>query len=217
MYIYFVRHGETEYNRKRLHQDGSVPLSERGRVQVEKAAEKLQEFGVTKVIASDLVRAAESGEIIASTLDLSLEENALFREVRRPSLLYGKPLYSVHTVNVGLRMLKNLANPHWHYSDEENLHDLKARVVEAVEYLKKTGEEHEHVAVVSHGFIISIFIKYMCASKDVRGRDYIQTLFAGEKLVNASVSTVTFSDDTNPLTCDWMCLEFNNHDHLKKR
>lgn len=35
MRVYFVRHGESEYNAKQLFQHGDVPLSEKGRKQAE--------------------------------------------------------------------------------------------------------------------------------------------------------------------------------------
>lgn len=216
MHIYFVRHGQTEHNRKRLHQDGTVALSDRGRAQILKAGEKLKHIPITKLISSDFARAVESGEIIGRTIGLVPEQNPLFREVKRPSTLFNRPHYSFTTAQVGARILANLHKPEWHYSDEENLFDLKARVAEAVEYLKELGDEHEHVAVVSHGFIISLFIKYMCAYKEVRVRDYLATLFAGQKIANGSISTVMFANDENPLTCDWMCINLNDCTHLRK-
>lgn len=215
MFVYFVRHGETAYNRKRVHQDGTVPLSDRGREQVLKAADALKQFPITKVITSDYARARESADAVGRTLGLLPEENPLFREVLRPSVLFHTPHYSFLTARVGLAMMRNIRNPDWHYDDEENLHDLKRRVAAAVNYLKSLESEHEHVAVVSHAFIISLFIKYMCAHKDVRVRDYLKTLFAAKKIANASISTLAWNDDNNPNTCDWICLDLDNVEHLK--
>jgi broad specificity phosphatase PhoE len=217
MHVYFIRHGETEYNRRRLHQDGTVPLSDRGRAQMLKAASKLKTLPITKVISSDFARAVESGEIIGRELGLQVEQNPLFREVKRPSVLYNRSHYSFMTLKVGLAILANLNRKYWRYSDEENLCDLKARVAEAVAYLKDLGDEHEHVVVVTHGLITSLFIKYMCTYKDVRVRDYLRTLFAAFQMTNGAISTVVFKDDSNPLTCDWMCIDLNSRAHLKNK
>lgn len=217
MYIYFIRHGETEYNRKRVHQDGTVALSDKGRAQVLKAADALKKLPITKLITSDYARALESAEIISRTLGLMPEEHPLFREVKYPSELHHKPKYGLETVRIGTQMLAHLYDPSWHYHDEENLYDLKKRVAEGVEFLKRLTDEHEHVAIVSHGFILALFIKYMCAYNDVRVRDYLKTLFRANGLKNASISTVMFNDDGNSHTCDWMCTDINNVEHLKKK
>jgi probable phosphoglycerate mutase len=215
MNIYFVRHGETELNRRHIHQPPDAPLSEYGREQIEKTAKALKQFPVTKLISSDLLRAVESAEIIGDTLGLPPEQNAFFAEVRRPSVLYGKNHYTLETALVGFQMMFHLHNQSWHYSDEENLFDIKERVTKAVAFLAEAGKEHEHIAVVSHAFIINLFIKYMCAYKGVRIRDYLRTLLDAKFLGNASISTVAYNDDNNPPTCDWMCIDFNNREHLK--
>ena len=215
MFIYFIRHGETEFNRRHIHQDFGVPLSEHGRAQIEKVAEALKQYPITKLFSSDLVRARESADIIALALDLPVDVNPLFAEVRRPSVLYGKNHYSFLTVRVGLFMMAHIHDKSWHYSDEENLYDIKERVAKTVAFLAEAGKENEHIAVVSHAFIINLFIKYMCAYKDVRVRDYLRTLLHAKLLGNASISTVAYNDDNNPLTCDWMSIDFNNRTHLK--
>ncbi|NCN52191.1 histidine phosphatase family protein [Candidatus Parcubacteria bacterium] len=219
MYIHFIRHGETEYNRKHLHQGLDVPLSLKGRQQIQKTAEKLAGFQppITKLITSDLARTVESAEIIGRALELTLEPNVLFREVQRPTFLYNKHHFGLGSIQASIPMLTHLHNPHWHYSDEENLSDLQDRVIEAVAYLKEVGKEHEHVAVVSHAFILNIFIKYMCSSPEhrvVRIPDYIATLLGAKKLHNASITTLMFNEDENPNTCDWILTAYNDHDHL---
>ena len=214
MEIYFVRHGETYYNRKGLHQDLDVPLSDLGRTQIELAGDVLKNSGATKLITSDLTRAYQSAEIISEKTGLTPELSVLFREVKRPSELYGKRYISTETLKAGMSILLHLQNKDWHYSDEENLYDLKARVARAVDYLIEAGKEHEKVIVVSHAFIINIFIKYMCAHKGVRVRDYLRTLVAAKRLGNASISTVVFNDDRNDLTCDWLCTKVNDRSHL---
>jgi len=215
MEIYFVRHGETEYNRKYLHQGFDVPLSEHGREQIKKTAEILKGIHATKLITSDLTRAYQSAEIIGEDIGLEPELSPLFREVKRPSELYDRRYVSMATLKAGIGILTHLHKRSWHYSDEENLYDLKERVARAVEHLKEVGRKHEKVIIVSHAFIINIFIKYMCMYKDVRVRDYLRTLVAAKRLGNASISTVTFSDDKNPYTCDWILLKINDRSHLE--
>lgn len=215
MNIYFIRHGETDYNRGNIHQSPDIPLSDIGREQMRKTAERLKELSITKLITSDFVRAHQSAEIIGEALHLMPEFHTLFREMKRPSELYGHKYVSLDTVRVGLPILLNLYNSKWHYSDEENIYDLKKRVSRAEQYLTGLVESHSNIAVISHAFIINIFITYMCGRKTVRMRDYLRALIGAKNLANGSISTVTFSDDHNPHTCDWVCISHNDKAHLK--
>lgn len=215
MHIYFVRHGETEYNRRGIHQHEDVPLSARGREQMEVAAQALKSYPIGTIVSSDLARAKESADIVGRTLGLPVAMDKLFREVQRPSNLYNKRHFSLTTLVTGLRILHHFFDPKWHYSDEENFNDVKLRIEHAVEELAKLSRENEHIVVVSHAFIINIFVKYMCSYKRVRRRDYLRTLVAAKLFSNASITTVAYNNDQNPHTCDWICLDINNTDHLK--
>lgn len=58
MYLYLVRHGQSEGNVLRtFHGQTDYPLTEKGREQAREAAEKLQEVSFSRCCASDLVRA----------------------------------------------------------------------------------------------------------------------------------------------------------------
>lgn len=214
MNIYFIRHGETEYNRKHIHQDPCVPLSERGALQIEQTARVLAELPVTKLITSDMTRATESARIIGNRLKLQPEQNPLFREVVRPSKLFGKSHFGLHSALFTLKLIAHIQNPTWHYQDEENLFDIKDRVAKAVEHLKDLRHEHKHVVVVSHSHIINLFLEYMCSYKDVKARDYIRTLVSAHKLGNGSITTVVYANDDNPYTCDWLCPTVDDRSHL---
>lgn len=214
-HIYLVRHGETDCNKRLIHQRADTPLNETGKEQMHTLAEALRAIPATKLLSSDLPRAVESATIISETLGLKVETSDLFEEVRRPSVLFGRHYFGTTTLRVGISILYHLNNRTWHYSDEENIYDIRERVVKAVDHLKELGQTHEHVIVVAHAFIINLFIKYMCEVGRVRRRDYLASLVAAKRLVNGSISTVTFNDDHNPNTCDWICLKVNDTSYIK--
>jgi len=58
-----------------------VPLSATGREQIERLAERLAASPPTRIVASDILRARESAEIIASRLGLTFEMHEALREV----------------------------------------------------------------------------------------------------------------------------------------
>ncbi|HWO18954.1 MAG TPA: histidine phosphatase family protein [Kofleriaceae bacterium] len=69
--ILLARHGETEWNaigRMQGHTD--VPLSDVGRAQARALAAQLAGAEIAAIVTSDLVRARETGEIIAAALGL---------------------------------------------------------------------------------------------------------------------------------------------------
>lgn len=65
MYIYFIRHGETDWNKVRMIQgQADIPLNETGQREAEKIAEVLQEVDFKKIYASPLQRAYETAKRI---------------------------------------------------------------------------------------------------------------------------------------------------------
>ena len=69
--LWLVRHGETDWNRARRIQGATdVPLNDTGRAQARRAGELLRRRPVDAVVASPLVRAAETGTIMAEVLGL---------------------------------------------------------------------------------------------------------------------------------------------------
>jgi broad specificity phosphatase PhoE len=67
--LYLVRHGETDWNaagRWQGHTD--IPLNARGRAQARVAAEALRHTALAGLVSSDLSRARETAQIIATTL-----------------------------------------------------------------------------------------------------------------------------------------------------
>ena len=71
MDLYFVRHGRTEMNVKRLLQgQGGYGLLPEGRVDARRAADALGASGVTRVYASDQQRAIETAAILREGLGL---------------------------------------------------------------------------------------------------------------------------------------------------
>jgi probable phosphoglycerate mutase len=72
--IYLLRHGETDWNaegRWQGHTDKS--LNETGREQARALAESLRATGVAGIVSSDLARARETAQIVATALGLAID------------------------------------------------------------------------------------------------------------------------------------------------
>jgi broad specificity phosphatase PhoE len=67
--FYFLRHGETDWNKQELLQGHSdIPLNDTGRAQAMAAAESFIPHNIQVIVASPLSRARETAEIINKTL-----------------------------------------------------------------------------------------------------------------------------------------------------
>lgn len=84
--LYIVRHGETTWNQEHRFQGHmDVPLSDRGRAQVERLAGRLREVGRREgfqaVWSSDLIRASETARALAGAVEARLITHAGLREM----------------------------------------------------------------------------------------------------------------------------------------
>lgn len=145
MTIILIRHGETDLNRARTLQPPETPLSELGRQQAGLLASSLRDRRVDAILSSDLARAAETAEAVATELELSVQYSALLHE-RNFGDLRGQP-YSSLSVNP---MEEHYAPP-----NGETWEEFRRRVADAFELVMKLAHSSMHtIAVVTHGLVI---------------------------------------------------------------
>lgn len=80
MSIYLIRHGETALNRARVVQVPETPLSERGLAQARCLGVRLAGEGVSRILSSDLARAAMTADCLAQATGVRVEHDALLQE-----------------------------------------------------------------------------------------------------------------------------------------
>ena len=78
--IYLIRHGETELNANRTFQPPATPLSERGLDQARRLGARLAPLGISRILASDLARAAMTAEAVRTATGAPLEYDAELHE-----------------------------------------------------------------------------------------------------------------------------------------
>ncbi|WHP80808.1 2,3-diphosphoglycerate-dependent phosphoglycerate mutase GpmB [Edwardsiella anguillarum] len=80
--VYLIRHGETEWNvQRRIQGQSNSPLTVMGERQARQVGARLGQMGITHVIASDLGRTQQTGEIIAAACRCPLTLDARLREL----------------------------------------------------------------------------------------------------------------------------------------
>lgn len=186
--IYFVRHGQTDWNKQLLIQGRlDNPLNECGRKQVAKTGELLKAKGINfdVVLSSPLSRAKESAEIIKSILNINQETiiypNAIERE-------FGEAEGALITDAIYDRILKD------DIEGMEKSYELVKRGNDAIfDIASKFKGKVVLVAAHSH-FIKGVFISLS------------DEFYFRSTLNNASFSTVTVEDGKV------ISFEFNIHE-----
>lgn len=141
----FMRHGETEFNRKKIIQSQSdSPLTPEGIQSVIDSIPELAKQNYTKIISSDLGRAQKTAEIIAKELGLEVEIWPELREVEMGD--------ATGTSSDG----QNLLEQALHARGAETPELLEKRAQLVIEKMKQVDPIHENILLVGHTNFTSI-------------------------------------------------------------
>lgn len=161
--IYLVRHGETEWNTKKLIQGHSdSPLTNNGVDQANKLAKRLEHIKFDAIFSSDLLRAKRTAEILKLERDLVINTTHLLRE-RNYDELEGKTWEDIRKDQKELmdkfEALSEEEKKSFKYTpNSESDNEIVTRLITilrevALIYLDKT------VLIVTHGGILRTFLK----------------------------------------------------------
>ncbi len=200
MELFLVRHGETGGNVAHRHQSTATPLTDRGRQQIEATAAVLKKLEPTHLVASPVLRAVESAQIIGETLELTPDTNELLRELDRPTFLHGNMLKSVGSLWFYTRWYFGLTN-HVKYGGE-SYKDLRERVDKAKQALLQYPPDAK-VVVVSHSVFINFFLAHMCNSRRMGPFAAVMRIIKVFRIKNASITRVVYDDQLPSQKCAW--------------
>ncbi len=211
MHVYLVRHGETFCNTNHIHQHEGVPLAEKGKEQATCAGRALAHLSEPYLVSSDLARARETADIIGKTLQREVTIDPLFREMRRPSTLFGRAYFGLYSLWVGFKLFLGSFSSSWHYSDEENLRDVSMRIERALAHLQSLSKTHEHVVVVSHAVFITLMLTRLRHGK-ISVFAYALGILKLFQVGNGSITHLSY--ECIGETCSWKIIEADNRAHL---
>lgn len=163
--IYFVRHGEAEGNVGGFTQTLTTPLTEYGRSQAKRVAERFRALPVEVVLASHMDRAQDTASYIAVEKGLTVETTEFFHEVMRPTSLRGASHESEAYKDFLSIEAEHYEDPDWRFEDGENFSDILARVTEGVSMLEQRSEHY--VVIVSHGRLMRFLVSYLLHKKQL--------------------------------------------------
>lgn len=154
--VLLLRHAESTWNALARWQGwGDPPLSERGREQAQGLAQLLTGAGITRLVSSDLVRAAETAAILGRTLGLEPELDPRLRE-RNLGRWSGLREPEIRAAFADELVRFRAHDPEVCPGGGESAVAFAARVMPALEALA-AGRGQETVAVVTHLGVIRLF------------------------------------------------------------
>jgi 2,3-bisphosphoglycerate-dependent phosphoglycerate mutase len=183
MNIYFVRHGESELNAQRIHQDSKAGLSNIGIKQANQIAELFSTIPIDKMISSPFERARQTANTISKKINLPIEFNDLFVELKRPTEIELKHVDQPEVTNIKNIIWDNWNNPNFRHSDEETFFDFKNRANKALKFIQKLHVNQ--ILIVTHGEFIRMLICLMVLGNELdadtfkKFRKYLMTSNTG--------------------------------------
>ncbi len=147
--MYFVRHGESEANTLHVisNRGWKHGLTEKGREQAQALAERLRGKGITRIYTSPLMRAVQTGEIVARALDVPLERTHALGEIDC-GIAEGRSDAEAWALHARVSLDWTEGRSAARIPDGESLEGVRARFAPFVESLLERGED---VLLVGHG------------------------------------------------------------------
>lgn len=197
--IILIRHGETEWNKVRKYQGHmDIELNDWGRQQAGEAAKELANLDIDYFACSDLKRARETAEIIASFHNNNIKE---FKELREMN--FGE------WEGKGFKEIKNdypedfqkwIEDPiKFSPPAGENLKEFQDRVLEGFNTILENGFDRN--AIVTHGGVIMVFLATILEMPLINYRKF--------EVANTGITRVNLYDNS------YVLKEFNSQSHMK--
>ncbi len=147
--VLIVRHGEAVGNREhRFIGQSDVPLTEHGRSQVEALTKRLVDVGITRIVSSDLQRAAATVSPAAQILGLDVQPDKRLREIANgewADLVAAEVEERYPDLWSRYRNGEDVLRP-----GGECWTDVQQRAVEAIEELLGDADDDEVILVGTH-------------------------------------------------------------------
>ena len=188
MRVYFVRHGQTDWNKQqRIQGRTDIPLNEEGITQAEKSAQYFSNELFDLVVTSPLTRAKQTAQIIAATNNLPIVEMLQFIEKN-----YG---------DIEGLTLEERANrfPNGQCENQESLEQLIDRIKDGLAHLE-ANYKGKNIIVVAHGGIINALLAHLSNGEIGTGKT---------RLNNACITKIIYSKNS------WKIESYNEISHLQ--
>ena len=156
MLLYFIRHGQTDWNReKRIMGRRPVPINDTGKEGVRKTAEFLADEGIDMIYSGTLKRTTQTAEIFSNIWGVDIQEDPRLDESpfeqwagKRYKELKGDPDFKLYTA----KPTKS------NFSENEDMNGIKERVTKFIEEIVR--KQNRKAAIISHSDVIKPALTY---------------------------------------------------------
>ena len=152
MSLVMIRHGETPLNRDRVMQPADTPLSDRGKEQVLRLADRLSTEGITRILASDFPRAAMTAQALSDKTGVGIEFESLLQE-RNFGRLRGQRFVDLEARNI------DPFAENYEPEEGETWREFDQRVSCAWSKILSALPSDGTVAVVTHGLVCAALLR----------------------------------------------------------
>jgi broad specificity phosphatase PhoE len=207
--VYFVRHGQSEGNVKRVHGHPNHPLTETGHQQAQKIAQRVGKLPVQALLASSMVRAKETADAISVQLNIPVEVFDVFIEAEGPSKFFDTPREAEESLKAQKAIQENYHDPNFQYDDEETFPMLRERALKALDLIAARPEEH--ICVVTHGFFMRVMMACAIMGASLTAED-CRKFTNSFHMQNTGLTILGY--DADELASPWWLWVWNDHAHL---
>jgi broad specificity phosphatase PhoE len=152
-----VRHGQTDWNREgRFQGQSDTALNQTGRAEALALAAQLKGYSFAAIFTSDLIRARETAEIIATVLALPITAEPRLREIKQGEW-EGQFMEDIRSRSAEGWDERKIDPVHFHPPGGESVAELAERTLAAMRYIVHLYPVG-NVLIVSHGLALATII-----------------------------------------------------------
>lgn len=150
--IYFVRHGETDYNKEgRMQGFLDIPLNSTGEKQAYQAKENLKDIKIDKIYASPLSRAVKTAKIINENYNLEISFDDRLKELNTGEI-QGKIVSSFS---------QEYLDYYFEHPKEFGAETIQEFCDRVESFFKEIENSSENILIVAHGGVYRAIIRYL--------------------------------------------------------
>ena len=181
-HFYIFRHGQTIWNaegRPQGQHEYPVPLTVTGQEQARKLSQRLKDKKIKRIFSSDLLRAKQTGEIVAKELNIPIDFDKRLREVDY-GILNG--LYTIEREEVYPDFKKCYEDIRVPFPEGESLYSVAERIRETLKEIA-VNVSNRVVGISTHGHAITALIDVVFDYKvqRIENCDYVHITYTPEK------------------------------------
>lgn len=167
--LFIFRHGETDWNAEQRFQGHmDIPLNEKGRTQARQLISRLQMDQIEAILSSDLSRAVETAQIVATHLNISVYQSSGLREAHL-GLAQGLTVEEIQA-KFGQEILTRWRSAHHSdadisYPGGETGKEVLTRVIQSLQSFLEENPKFKTLGVASHGGVIRRMMNHLLPPK----------------------------------------------------